>query len=168
MTMKAVITGHKRGIGKAIAEYFITKKYHVVGFSKTDGYDISNTFDREFIRMECRTADIFVNNAYNNDYSQNILLTEILATPGQVALIINISSNAKPHTKYGILKKELNDICQSYAGPVHILNLRPGYVDTDRVRNVRHSKMTTENVINILDFCLNSKLKITEIEFGVK
>lgn len=166
--MKIVITGHKRGIGRAIAEYFISKKHDVVGFSKSDGYDISNSFDRDFILLECKTADIFVNNAHANDDSQNKLLLDVLSNPGQITLIINISSNAKPKNRYGILKKESNDLCHSYKGPVHILNLRPGYVDTDRVRHVTHKKMTLENLINILDFCLNSEVRITEIEFEVK
>mgnify|MGYP003348959675 CR=1 FL=1 len=50
--MKIVITGHKRGIGKAIFDYFNHSNNEIIGFSLSDGYDISTTKTRTDILNE--------------------------------------------------------------------------------------------------------------------
>ena len=60
--MKLAITGHTKGIGKAIADLYPNS----LGFSRSNGYDISKPEDVKLIiettiEMDC---DVFVNNAY--------------------------------------------------------------------------------------------------------
>jgi hypothetical protein len=76
--MKVVITGHTKGIGKSIYEYFKKDLNNIViGFSKSTLCDISKETDRQIILNELIDTDIFVNNAYHiHDDSQNILLEE--------------------------------------------------------------------------------------------
>ena len=49
-----------------------------------------------------------------------------------------------------------------------IINLRPGYVDTDMVRNKDKVKMVCEDVVTVLDYVLKSNVNIHEITFTPK
>ena len=64
--MKIAITGHTKGIGKAIAGLYYTDE--VVGFSRSNGYDISVEESISRIVAESIECDIFVNNFTNNLY----------------------------------------------------------------------------------------------------
>ena len=168
--MKIIVTGHKRGIGRSIFQYFDKPFNEVIGFSLSDGYDISNISNRIDIINECIDADIFVNNAYNNDDSQLMLLQEIFKLwKGLDKVIINISSrHTNSNGQYSRNKKKIDEYCEKnvYNLP-KIINLKPGLVDTDRVKNIKNIKMTTQDVIDILDFCLKSKVKVHSISFGL-
>ena len=168
-TTKILITGHTRVIGKAIFEWFELFPCDVAGASKSNGFDISKPDDRSRVVELARKSNIFVNNAFSDyDSSQNDVLSSLLETPGSLHTIINISSNTKKNGRYGLLKKELNDICNEYLGTVHLINLKPGYVDTHRVKNVNLPKMDVQEVVDIMEFCLSHKLKISEIEFSCR
>jgi len=67
---KIAITGHTRGIGKGLYNFF-SKSYNVKGFSLENGYDI-NDYDR--ILDETDDCEIFINNAYSY-YKQSELVT---------------------------------------------------------------------------------------------
>ena len=60
--MKIVITGHTNGIGQTLYDE-LSKEHEVQGFSKTNGYDISNHTHRQIIAFS--DYDVFINNAYN-------------------------------------------------------------------------------------------------------
>lgn len=169
--MKVVITGHKRGIGKSVYHYFNNDSNELVGFSKSDGYDISNEQTIDEILFECFNADIFVNNAFDENSSQLILLQKVFNLwKNKSKIIINISSR---HTnnekeKYCLLKKQLDEFCQSNIFNLpNIINLKPGLIDTDRVKHVNNKKMDCAELVNILNFSLKSKIKIHSITFGL-
>lgn len=174
--MKAIVTGHKRGIGKAIFDYLknLPRMESVEGFSKSDGYDISDKHVRDMIVSKCKSANIFVNNAYNNhDSSQLVLLISISElwkdTNNKIINVSSFESRAMfyKNPKYGLQKCKQDDYCKSVKSP-HIINLKPGFVDTDRVSSVEHPKMECSDVVNILDFCLNSSIRVEEIKFRLK
>ena len=73
-----LITGSRKGIGRKLAEYFISKKYIVVGCSRTDSDLISNNYFHftldvsdelpvkkmfSFVRKEFKKIDFLINNA---------------------------------------------------------------------------------------------------------
>lgn len=60
--MKIAITGHTSGIGKCLFEN-LSQEHDVTGYSRSNGFDISNTENREQIANT--EYDIFINNAYN-------------------------------------------------------------------------------------------------------
>ena len=43
---KIAITGHTKGIGKAIADLYSKKNYEVIGLSRSNGYDMSSDQDK--------------------------------------------------------------------------------------------------------------------------
>jgi len=168
--MKVIITGHTRGIGAAIKKYFEDKGHIVVGFSKSTGFDISNPIIRERIANLSMDADIFVNNAFNDiDDSQNSLLKKIFNKwQGQDKKIINISTRYTQGTDlYSIKKKRLDEFCNEniYQQP-KIINIKPGLVDTDRVKNIKQPKMDTNEVIKVLDWILQQDIQIHSVTFG--
>ena len=74
--MKIAITGHSRGIGKALYEELSTN-HEVEGFSRSNGYDI--TTQQTLIARTVKKYDVFVNNAWQG-YAQLELLTAMFNT----------------------------------------------------------------------------------------
>ncbi len=91
--MKVAITGHTYGIGAALYRKFEVEGQMTVGFSRSNGYDISKPEDRQRIIDSVDDCDMFINNAYA-DYSQCDLLFELWQRwQGQQKKIVNISSS---------------------------------------------------------------------------
>lgn len=167
--MKVAITGHTRGIGLGIKNYFENKGYEVLGFSKSNGFDISNTIVREKIVKLAIDCDIFVNNAYTPDGSQFSVLKKIhSAWQGQDKKIINISTRyTNKDELYCIRKRQMDDFCQEHTFHLpYILNLKPGAVDTDRMQSHTGPKMSVEEVVKMMDWALEQNPRIYSITFG--
>lgn len=63
--MKIGITGHTRGLGKALFDYYQIQGHEVVGFSSSTGHNIVNNFDE--IVGQVKDFDLFINNAYKDN-----------------------------------------------------------------------------------------------------
>lgn len=167
--MKVAITGHTRGIGLALYDYFIKNNCEVIGFSRTNGYDISSPLCRNQIILLSTDADIFINNAYSGDGSQFSLLKKMHRQwTGTDKKIINISTRyTNGKDVYCIHKKYMDDFCaeQVYNKPF-VLNIKPGLTDTDRVKNINNVKMNTDQVVQIVDWALKQNLLIHSICFA--
>lgn len=166
--MKLAVTGHTSGLGLSIYNHF-KNQYQVFGFSKSNGFNISDPSARKKILDTSKNFDIFVNNAYNNfDNSQLLLLEEIFELwKGENKVIVNISSRYTKDTNlYCITKKEQDSFCEKnlYNLP-KIINLKPGLIDTPRVQNQKGKKLSTDQVLTILDFALNNNLR--SVTFGL-
>jgi len=76
---KIAITGHTWGIGRAIFSYFRKDPTNIViGFSRSNGFDISDSSKRQEIIKQSIDCDIFVNNAnVEDDDSQLYMLEEM-------------------------------------------------------------------------------------------
>jgi len=139
--LKIGITGHTRGIGKAIFNKFLRHNHTVIGFSKSNGYDISDTLIQTKILSECKNFDIFINNAYYPTAQLKLLSSFIEEWKNTNKLIVNISSKLvfyngptnKFFEEYIINKKEQNDICMNRLDKdsPKVLNILPGLVDTE-------------------------------------
>ena len=66
---RVAITGHSRGIGKGLLDYFDSKGCRVKGFSLDNGFDISTKENQEQIIELTKDCDLFINNAYSG-YAQ--------------------------------------------------------------------------------------------------
>ena len=137
--MKIAITGHTRGIGKALFDKFQAEGHEVIGFSKSTGYDISKEAAR--VITESRSCDVFINNAFHPTAQTALLVAMLGIWRGADKLIINVSSKGAlyPAKHIGLQNQYLNpkikqgEIIQQAMlnGFPQVLNVLPGVVDTD-------------------------------------
>jgi NAD(P)-dependent dehydrogenase (short-subunit alcohol dehydrogenase family) len=176
--MKVAITGHTKGIGLEIADYFKSKGAEIIGFSKSTGHDISDPVIRKQIVEASNDCEVFVNNAYVSDVANSQLeLLKLMRTSweGKNKLIINVSSRAGdsvndpdcPWPGYAKLKHDQDLFCQIPSLHPWILNLKPGTVNTDMAKGRLVPKLPVSAVSKVLSMALdNSKyFKIKSITF---
>ncbi len=173
--MKIVVTGHSKGIGKAIADLLKEQKNEVIGFSRSNGYDISSAETINNIITQSIDCDVFINNAYH-DFAQCDLLEGIFDKwkddPNKT--IVNIISRAKyglgKAKFYGQTKIELYTKAKKMMFSdkrCRIININPGYVRTDMVAHVDVKMLTTEQLANIIKWCLDQPQGIEIGELSV-
>ena len=90
--MKIGITGHSKGIGKAIADLLTSQGHTVIGFSRSNGYNIRDTAIRKLVVEQSADCDVFINNAYSYGAQTELLKKLIPLWKGTDKLIINIGS----------------------------------------------------------------------------
>jgi len=176
--VKVGITGHTKGIGKAIADLYPDH----LGFSRSNGFDISNKEIVDLIVSQINDCDIFVNNAYHQT-SQTILFKKIfnLWRDNPYKTIVNINSIAKyglGNTKEEIEYSKNKKLLYTEASRVmfsdkkcRIVNINPGYVRTDMVKSISSNvKMLNPiQVANIIKYTLDlpQEIEIGEISVWV-
>lgn len=177
--MKVAITGHTQGIGAEICQYFSSKDYDCIGFSRSNGYDISLINDRKKIIEKSADCDIFVNNACTRkDDAQLYMLDELYqAWQKENKIIINISSRAgdfvdnisDPNHQYFLMKNKQDKYCTKHTKNVWLINLRPGTVDIPFTHNWPNPKMNVNSISKVLDFIFTNKesFKVKSITFGL-
>ena len=90
--LKIAITGHSKGIGKAVADLLTSQGHIVIGFSRSNGYNIRNVAIRNSIIEQSADCDIFINNAYSYGAQTELLKLLIPLWKETNKLIINIGS----------------------------------------------------------------------------
>ena len=90
--MNIAITGHSKGIGKALFEELTKRGNHVVGYSRSNGFDISISNVRDRIIDESSEIDVFVNNAHSMPGQFELLESFTNIWSEQNKLIVNIGS----------------------------------------------------------------------------
>lgn len=169
---KIAITGHTSGIGKTLFEHFLSKNT-VIGFSRSNSFDITLTESRKEILTKSNSCDIFINNAYNNfDDSQLFMLMEIyeLWLGKKDKLIINISSRyTNDYNMYCETKTKQDKFIEKhlYDFP-KIINLKPGLIDTPRVRSLKGNKINPEVISTVVDLIFDTRetIGINSITFS--
>jgi hypothetical protein len=112
--MKIAITGHTKGLGKFLYDYYSDSGHQVIGFSKSTGYDINTDIDK--IIDESKNVDLFINNAYSGIQQAKItekILGKInfLVVSGSDAVTVpNI--NCSHHADYISNKTEVSESCR--------------------------------------------------------
>lgn len=162
--MIIAVTGHTSGIGKAVSE-----RYNIVGFSRSNGYDI--TKDKQRIVQDSKHCDIFINNAQNGFHQTELLYDISKEFKGKIINIGSISKDwVKPPRKmlsikeYSVQKLSLavaNDQLFWEGVDTCILNL--GYVDTPMVRRQKFAKFSTDEVVDLIDWVIRSPHKVKEL-----
>jgi len=90
--MKIAITGHTKGIGKSLFDKWASHGHSVIGFSRSNGFNVADPKIRSDIIKEIIDCDIFINNAYANDAQIELLKSLIPLWEGTDKQIININS----------------------------------------------------------------------------
>ncbi len=158
--LKVAVTGHTKGIGHAIHNVFKNNNHTVIGYSRSNGFDISNEDTQDQLVKECKHVDVFINNAYAPK-AQTLLLEKFINMWKDTdKLIVNLSSKLVFYPgktndffdTYMADKKEQNNICAKrfYLDQPRILNIMPGLVDTEMSNIFSGSKMTTENLAKFI------------------
>jgi NAD(P)-dependent dehydrogenase (short-subunit alcohol dehydrogenase family) len=171
--MKIAITGHSRGIGASLYEVFKNKGHEVIGFSRSNGFDISNN-TQEILSLS-NDADVFINNAYHPTAQLSLLEKMTESWNGTDKIIVNISSKITYYTgpgqnkftEYILAKNKQNNFVKSRltnAFP-RILNVVPGFVDTDMTKEFLNVKTDPNKIAEVIYSLLEFKewLYIQEI-----
>ena len=184
--MKIAITGHTRGIGKAIYDS-LSPDYEVLGFSRSNGYDISDPEQLNSLIAEIQSCDVFINNAYVHKAQTKLLKTFcekwestpdkfIIHMGSKLFLYDSPESSQEDLTQLGRIiriyskeKQQQEIILNQYLDKPSpkVCNLQLGPVDTDMIQDWEIVKIPPEavasivkNIIEIKDYVFTQKIVI--------
>jgi nucleoside-diphosphate-sugar epimerase len=185
--MKVAITGHTRGIGKKISEYFISQGHEIVGLSKSTGCDLASEENKNLAIQKIIECDIFVNNAFVSiekthshfTYVPIEILFEVhkawkddpskrIFVIGSVGSSIFVSRD-HVYGAYQVHKMALDKASWllNHASTYPMIHLlKPGRVDTEMARKMG-PKMKVDDIVPVIEFCMKNsdKIYIKEITF---
>lgn len=180
--MTVAITGHTQGIGNAIRCWFERRGHHVIGFSRSNGYDIAHDNTLHRIVEQSTDADVFVNNAYHHFQQTRLLYLLWEHWQGQHRTIVNIASARTQHWDTSYMVK--SDYPRDYHTCKHALDegskflwnvakwprimlVKPCAVDTPRMVNYpKPNAVSAEDMADLV--CTNmleSRCRVQEINF---
>ena len=174
------ITGHTRGIGKAVFDLYKSKNYLCYGVSKSTGLDIDK--DCDVIVKQMANFKYIVLNAYAKD-SQLKMLKEIIRNyqhdEKHVAVITSTSGTLagmdrsfkeQEYNWYCKNKKELIEFIEKsqqdlYDKPIQIYDICPDTVKTDMSEGLweEYPKLLAEEVAECVEMCFTKKFNINKI-----
>lgn len=142
--MKVAITGHTKGIGKSLYDALTDGGHEVLGFSRSNGYDIYYYSHQKRIIEESVDCDLFINNAWNGFHQVEIFEWIYKEWQDEQKTIVNVNSRARwgksdSPDVYRTSKRELAKKANSAVlldRCCRIINVSPGYVYTERVKNI--------------------------------
>lgn len=167
--MKIALTGHTSGIGKSVFDLLSTE-HEVFGYSRSNGYDITNSNQRQKMVTDILENDceVFINNAYAIRYQTDLLkyfCKQWQNTPNK--LIIHIGSkwifypppDYPEHRLYRKEKQEQDKIAKQYITnhSPKVCNILLGPTDTDMVKDWHVPKIPPAAVANIVSNIITTK-----------
>jgi hypothetical protein len=136
--MKYAITGHTSGIGKRVYERLSP---NIIGFSRTNGYNIQLPDDRQRILNAVQDCDVFINCA-NDGFSQTLLFLElhdrwksdcnktIINVGSRIAEVKCLPANRSELLKYQAEKLIIKEMSARVTGQCKVNYRWFGYVGT--------------------------------------
>jgi NADP-dependent 3-hydroxy acid dehydrogenase YdfG len=181
--MKVAVTGHTSGIGQGLYGYFETQGHEVHGYSRSNGYTLPESAVKVVAKsLDC---DVFVNNAL--PVTGQIALLKFLWPKWQhtskTIIVVSSIATELPYSMtgqelYQQQKRELDALCNEYryvqSGQCRLISIHPGYVSTNIFNEIGMEQPTTEHcmsvdeVVNVVDYMLNSAVYINDITFVKK
>ena len=176
MSNKIVITGHTKGIGKAIFDKFTEVSCHeIIGMSRSNGYDIEKNFDK--IVQEATGAEIFINNAYRD--GQQLKLFNALKDKVDMMVVMGSVSRHYPElipTDYVHDKQALAEACRLESinpNGIPVLHLDLSFLEGTEINSDDPTAFTSdyntplEDVVDTIIFWAQ-KPSIRQVEFRWK
>ena len=174
------ITGHTRGIGKAVFDFYKSKDYLCYGISKSTGLDIDK--DCDVIVQQMSNFKYIVLNAYDKD-SQLRMLKSIIERyknePKKIAVITSTSGtragmdSSLKHQEYNWYcknKKALIEYIEKaqqdlFDKPIQIYDVCPDTVQTDMSEGLweEYPKLDANEVAECVDMCFTKSYNINKI-----
>lgn len=167
--MKIAITGHTKGIGKCLFDELVRRGHTVSGYSRSNGFDISNKENCEQILQEITEFDVLINNAFDY-FGQTFMLESLVELwDGQQKVIININSKSVfskkiPESMFRYIEEKRKQLDLSKermldANP-QLINVILGLVDTDMSKNFKARKLCPKDVAVLISDIIELKNKI--------
>lgn len=168
--MNIGITGHTKGVGKSIFDE-LSLNYNIIGFSRSNGYDIQNV--KKILSIE-NEIDVFINNAHYEIFQSHLFYEFFNKWVDMEKTIININSSSIHQSgawnpKYVANKKHLNDITHSLIHKypnkkVRVINLNLGTLDSHN-NFPNFNKLECNKMSKIVKWCLEQPhdIEIQEI-----
>ena len=177
---KIAITGHTKGIGKAIADLYSKKNYEVVGLSRSNGYDMSSDQDKMLeVMAKC---NLIVLNAYAGR-TQLEMLKKIYSAfhhqPKKVVVITSTSGteqgvdqdfNNEAYKEYCKNKKELigyvSDLQEDlFYKAMSVYDVCPDVVDTEMTKDLWNNlpKLKAAEVADAVENCFEATYNINRV-----
>ena len=154
MGIKIAITGHTKGLGAEIFKH-LESTHTVIGFSRSNGYDIKSPLDRRKILKASAEADVLINLVHNYYHQTDLLFEFFQAWEHAEKLIINISSGVVEDVTWG--QDRLDFI--EYKNPKKALESMAGYLSQRKaklkIRNYRISEINFIKDVNNLNNIIN-------------
>ena len=164
--MKIAITGHSKGIGKALYDN-LSQQHEVDGYSRSNGFDITTGVN--MILRASKKSDVFINNATHGQ-AQMILLNRFWEQwkYDETKTIVNIISMSK----YPGLSGNESGYSANKAALFHqafllmfadrerkcrMINVNPGYVRTEMTSYMDQSinMLTPEECAETISYAIN-------------
>jgi len=188
--MKIVIVGHLHGIGKTLYEEFSKQNHQVIGLDKSERHDISTIqgIDNVVADSIYLDSDMMILSAFDMTvtdtpmiFAQSTLLWKMYNAwenlDKKIVVLNSVTSDCSNNypfiDTYMLSKKTLDSTvkqCRDLNRVMpHIINLKPGYVETKFIKNSKNLPvMSTMDLFNVLNFILMSDVMIFDISFSAK
>lgn len=172
--MKIAITGHTRGIGKYLFEYYTKKDHDVIGMSRSNGYDIKHNLDKIIDRST--EVDLFINNASCDNAQVNIVKSLCTKIPNIVTMSSMgtefVDIYAKDYHYYKIDLDKKIQLLSMLPEVGNLLLLKISFAETsysDKKLNRLDSDIVVpyKTIANAIDFWLENPTT-SQINFAVK
>ena len=181
--MKILITGHTSRVGTVLVEH-LEKNHELIKVSRSTGYDLTVKEDRIRVIDESVSADCFFNLA-NVGTSQTDLLFEVyqrwqslgkagkiisagtLATAIPYELLRQVSQDTSMVANKLALEKMHNELAFKVIFGKHVQSILIRFANFGERASDRSQEpyTTNEQLIEIIDFVLNSSSYISSIDF---
>jgi len=170
--MKVAITGHTKGIGLAIAGLYPDH----IGFSRSNGYDISDPEHRKLILTEVEECDVFINNAFDREFQIDMFMEIFEVWQGsENKTIVNLNSRAKyldpGSNEYWNTKIRLGETVNKHLfnRECRIINVNPGFVMTDTAKpsidKYQLPYMSTQDCAQYVKWAIDQPIEIFDLSF---
>ena len=147
--MKIALTGHTKGLGAEILKYF-GSDHNVVGFSRSNGYDIKSPFDRKKILKMSVDAEVFINLVHNYYHQTDLLFEFFQAWENQQKLIINVSSSVVENPSWGLDRLDYIEYKNQKMALENMSNLLQRRNNQIKINNYRIAEINfSEDLINL-------------------
>ena len=174
------VTGHTRGIGKAICDLYKSKDYLCHGVSKSEGLDVDK--DCDAIVQQMANFKYIVLNAYAKDSQLRMLkgIIDLYKDDEKHVAVITSTSGTQAGMDSSLKQQEYNWYCKNkkeliefiekaqqdfYDYPIQIYDVCPDTVNTDMSDGLwdEYPKLNAEDVAECVDMCFSKRYNINKI-----
>jgi len=153
--MKIGITGHTKNLGQFLFEK-LSLNYQIIGFSRSNGYDIKSPLDRKKIIKNCHDCDIFINLVHNYYHQTDVLFELFKSWESQgKKLIINISSMVVDNEKWGIDRLDYIEYKNQKKALESMANILQQRSSKIIIKNYRISEINFQSDLDNLNTIIN-------------